>query len=57
MRPVWGAKFLADHGNPEVMPLDQCRDAEDNGSNQASIDHHIPVGLATYRYKSRAMST
>jgi hypothetical protein len=35
-------------GNPEVMPLDQYRDAEGNGSNQASIDYHISVGLATF---------
>ena len=34
-------------GNPEVMPLDQYRDAEGNVSNQANIDHHIPVGLPT----------
>jgi len=34
-------------GNPEVMLLDQYREAEGNGSNHASIDHHIPVGLVT----------
>jgi len=38
---------------PEALPLDQYRDGHGNGSNQASIDYNIPVGLATLRSLSQ----